>query len=88
MEANNKSGFVSYVIVSDVSDTGQLYYYTGYFKPIDADAILTPWLPVNSTDYTKALKMPFRDEAESLCEEINKLKKCAFKYHVQEHAYM
>jgi len=78
MEINKKEGFVSYVLVSDVSDTGLLSYYTGYYKFSN---------PFNTNDYTKAMKIPFKDEAENLCKELNIHNK-VFTYHVEEHAYM
>lgn len=33
------------------------------------------------------MKIPFEDEAQEICDRINELK-TAFKYHVEEHAYM
>lgn len=69
---------MDFVLVCDVSDNGQLYYYCGYFEN---------GMPVNSNDYTVAAKTPYKNEAEILCTKINNLKKCPFKYHVEEHAY-
>lgn len=81
----NKIGFVSYSLVCDVSDNGQLYYYAGYFVSSNNEHV--PAIPVNTNDYSKALKLPFRDEAQQLCDDINKLK-IPFRYTVEEHIYM
>jgi hypothetical protein len=66
------------VLVCDVSDNGRLYYYCGYFKK---------GIPVNSNDYTKAMKIPYPKEAQALCDLINNQENSSFKYHVEEHAY-
>lgn len=85
MEINKKEGFVSYVLVCDVTDNSQLYYYCGYFKYLNQSDEM---VPINTNDYTKAMKIPFKDEAELICEEINKPKYKPFTYHVEEHVYM
>lgn len=72
-----KSGAISYVLVVDVSDTGNLYYYTGIF---DND------IPINTINYIEALKMQFKDECEILCNKLNDKNKY-FLYHVEEHGY-
>ena len=59
---NKKEGSISYVLVLDVSDNEQLYYYCGYFKN---------GIPINSVDYVKAMKIAFKDEAEEICDKIN-----------------
>ncbi len=72
----------NYVLVIDVSDTGELYYYTGLFKNN---------CPVNTTDYLRAAKFIFEEEAEVLAINMNKLMydtKIALSYHVEEHMYM
>ncbi len=73
---------VDYVLVSDVSSDGQLSYYTGYFKLVKKRFSM----PVNSSKYTEALKIAYKNEAQTLCDNINK-QKCGFSYHVEEHAY-
>lgn len=78
MEFNKKEGFVSYVLVTDVTDNGRLYYYAGYYKFSR---------PYNTNDYTEALKIPFEDEAQTLCDSLNRHNK-SFTYHVEDHMYM
>ena len=96
-----KNDMVNYVLVCDISDNGQLYYYTGYYKhvPGSYDKSVTAkygsqkqlsvptYLPNNSTEYTEAVKSPFKDEAEMLCAKLNE-NNFSFKYHVEEHMYM
>lgn len=77
-EVNKKEGAISYVLVVDVSDNVQLYYYCGYYKN---------GVSINSVDYTKAMKIPFKDEAEYICSKINEQKNQC-QYHVEEHMYM
>jgi hypothetical protein len=85
----NKQGLPTYSLVCEEPIGGQLYYYTGRFLPIDTDTILTQWYPENTTDYTMALKMSFRDEAEDLCKKISvNISKFSMKYKVEEHMYM
>lgn len=76
-----KEGVISYVLVSDVTDNGQLYYYTGYYKGFS---------PNNTNNYVEAMKIPFKDKAQSICDKLNDPKEyfLTFKYHVEEHAYM
>jgi len=78
-----KQNEIDYVLVSDVSDNGNLYYYAGYFTLAQRRFSI----PANTQKYTEALKISYKDEAESLCKKINGLK-TAFKYHVEEHMYM
>ena len=74
---NKKEGSISYVLVTDVTDNGKLYYYQGYFLN---------GRPVNGNEYTEAMKIPFKDEAQFICNLIN-MQPTPFKYHVEEHAY-
>lgn len=86
---NNKDGIVSYVLVCDVSDNGQLYYYTGYFSQLklnNGGKIKDIFFPVNDTDYTLAVKLQFKDEAQTLCDNLNRISD-TFKYHVEDHMY-
>lgn len=80
---NIKSGFVSYVLVCDTSHSNDLWYYRGFY---------IAGLPQNSTKFVEAMKIPFKDEAQIICDEMNKQStsqlKNAFKYHVEEHAYI
>lgn len=76
-EVNAKSGFTSYSLVTDVTDNGQLYYYGGYFAFSN---------PFNTNNYSLALKIPFKEEAEELCKKLNVHNKL-FTYHVEEHQY-
>lgn len=72
----------NYVLVIDVSNTGQPYYYTGLFKNN---------CPENTTDYIRAAKFIFEEEAEVLAINMNKLmydSKIALSYHVEEHMYV
>lgn len=76
-----KGDILDYVIISDVSDKVQPYYYCGYFEKN---------VPVHTQDYTQALKLAYEDEAEILCEKLNvalKDIKIGFHYHVEEHKY-
>lgn len=68
---------VDYVLVLDVSDNTKLYYYSGYYQH---------GMPINTQEYTEAVKFPYKDEAQLLCNKINN-QKGAFQYHVEEHAY-
>lgn len=72
-----KQDILSYVLVNDVSDSGQLYYYTGYYFN---------GIPVNTNNYTEAVKNCFEDEAKELCIKLNSSNK-VFNYHVEEHCY-
>lgn len=85
MEAK-KGDINDYVLVVDVTDNGQLYYYTGYYSLYGGDKIP---IPANTQDYAKALKIAYKDEAELLCETINRITEFSspFRYHVEEHAY-
>lgn len=56
-----------------------LYYYCGYFES---------GIPINTTKYEKAMKIPYEKEAQEICDRINRQKNSPFKYHVEEHAYM
>jgi hypothetical protein len=69
---------VDYVLVSDVSDNGMLYYYCGYFEG---------GIPINTLKYEKAMKIPYQKEAQEICDRVNAMKNCPFKYHVEEHMY-
>lgn len=89
----NKQGLPTYSLVCEESaKDGKLRYYTGRYLPIDRHTILTQWKPENTDDYTKALKIAFRDEAEMLCTEIGTMSECgskiSAKYKVEEHMYM
>ena len=77
----------TYSLVCDVTDNGQLYYYTGYFKPVDINSVLARWLPENTNDYIRAAKFAFSEEAEMLAINMNK-QQTTFQYHVEEHMYM
>jgi len=89
MNDNNdkKAGTTSWVLVCDVTDNGKLYYYMGYFTEVYFGPGDTPLYPNNTNDYVFAMKIPFKDEAQHICDEINKLD-TPYKYHVEGHQYM
>ena len=66
-----------YVIVCDVSDNGQLYYWC--VKKIKDHYIHSTW-------FDDAVKYPTHEEAQKTCDIINKIS-TNFKYHVEEHMY-
>lgn len=76
-----------YVLVSKaIAETllGGLLYYEGYYRTTSSGVAM----PVMTNDYVKAIKIPYKDEAERLCNEINK----DFAIHstelvVQDHCY-
>lgn len=69
---------VDHVLVVDVAQDAGLFYYCGYFKN---------GVPVNSTEYTDAVKIPYKEEAQRLCDKMNEFNS-HFKYHVEDHMYM
>ncbi len=69
---------VDYVLVLDIRDNGLLCYYCGYSNSLG--------IPKNSTEYKRAMKIAYMDEAIEICEQINKLN--SLTYHVEEHMYM
>jgi len=77
-------------LVTDVSDNGQLYYYCGYFKdaffPKNVQKVVK--IPANTNNYMLAMKIPYKEEAELICEKINEQHMMPFKYHVERHMYM
>lgn len=79
---------VDYVLVCDVVPNNALWYYAGYFTKLASNY---ETLPKNTNDYTQAMKIPYRDEAQEICDEINNLTqqgvKSPFIYHVEEHMY-
>lgn len=74
---------LDYVLVSDVSDNSMLYYYSGYY--VESTIM---HIPMNTTKYVEALKIPYAEEAQTLCDKMNAQIKNPFKYHVEEHMYM
>ncbi len=78
-----KDGKISYVLVPNELQGLGLVYYAGYF--IDS-GIPSVMLPKTTMEYVEAAKYCFKDEAQQLCDIINKLK-CATKFHVEEHMY-
>jgi len=78
----DKTNILNYVLVCDVTDNGRLYYYTGHFSTNGMYS-----LPVNTNEYTEAMKLSFKDEAEMCCKKLNENNK-SFTYHVEEHMYM
>lgn len=87
----------NYVLVVDVSDNGRLYYYTGIWSdktthksyPGGLQVTSTPSkrVPVNTNDYTEAVKLVYEEEAKVLCAKLNEAQD-HFTYHVEEHMYM
>ena len=77
-----KGTILDYVIVYNVSNNSQPWYYGGYFNGK---------FPFNSQDYTKALKIAYEDEAKQLCVDLNNAlteNNIGFiPYHVEEHKY-
>jgi hypothetical protein len=83
----NKSGVLSYVLVPNtLPDNGKLYYYVGYFQVVKfKNKIIS--VAQSSDDYSKAMKIPFKDEAEEICLGLNK-NTDGEKFHVEEHMCM
>lgn len=77
-----KSNINCYVLVPDVT-SGLIHYYEGYFLE---DFLTKKQMPVCTSEFTKALKNVFKEEAQYLCNEINKISNS--KFHVEEHCYM
>lgn len=82
---------VDYVLVCDVSPGSELYYYTGYYIPVISNSLI----PQNTNEYSKAMKIPYKEEAQEICNEINKQALTKTKeiksyctYHVEEHMYI
>ena len=81
---SNKSSTNSYVLVNG-SDV--LFYYTGYFNSLHENVIMCPWKPVISPNYNDAMKLQFKDEAEKICAELNRVQP-NIHYRVEEHMYV
>ena len=73
----NQQRILDYVLVPDVVAGNEICYYAGYYMS---------GYPMNEKDYTKALKIAYKNEAESLCKIINETTQ--FPYHVEEHCYI
>ncbi len=85
---NKKDGFISYVLVPNQVPGNTMFYYAGYFILKIIGTKKTPIMYASCTEeFVKAMKIPFKDEAEAICIEVNK--NCmTTKFHVQEHAYL
>lgn len=84
---NMKGKLLDYVLVANV-----VYpvpnYYSGYWnKAEQTEGIIeTLYYPVGTYDYTKAMKIAYKDEAQTICDEINNQMKFDY-YRVEEHCY-
>lgn len=70
-------GQLDYVLVMDYALSAGPLYYCGYMK---GDK------PEITSEYVKAMKIPYPSEARTLCDELNKI--CEHSFHVEEHMYM
>ena len=77
----NENLNLDYILVLNVSDCNELYYYEGYYDFNKSN------YSNNTTEYSNALKIYYKEEAEKLCNKINS-QNMPFKYHVEEHCYM
>jgi hypothetical protein len=58
----------NYVLVSNADHNGILYYYTGFYSETPNGKAF----PLNTPEYAKAMKIPYKDEAQHICDQINK----------------
>ena len=71
-----KQKILDYVLVPNVVPGNEIWYYAGYYSN---------GAPKNENEYSKALKIAYKNEAETLCKIINE--STPFPYHVEEHCY-
>ncbi len=77
----DKSNILCYVLVAN--DAIDLHYYEGYCIYSE---YLKMIIPQCSRNFTDAVKIIFKDEAEALCKIVNG--HYEIQFHVEEHMYM
>jgi len=86
MKYNKKD--LNYVLVPDVIAGGILTYYTGYFNLKIIGPNKKPIIfAATDPDFSKAMKIPYKEEAELICIGVNENTMCG-SFHVEEHMYM